>query len=162
MNIFTCYNGDQEDRLKLKQHDVYPESLDLIVKICNELTRFARQVCQDKANRNWGDPHPYNPKNLRDVHDILAAAFRFYNDLQQLELFRSDKKTDPVIEWHRWLENEVRGWINYPNRVRWVQKLIHVDSHDDDLDRIAMNFNNDLTSYYYEVPWIKDTHFFEC
>ena len=91
-----------------------------------------------------------------------ACLFRFYNDFQQLELFRSDKKTDPVIEWHRWLENEVRGWINYPNRVRWVQKLIHVDSHDDDLDRIAMNFNNDLTSHYYEVPWIEDSHFFEC
>lgn len=162
MIIFTCFDGDEEDRLRNKQSKVYNASLDIITSECDRLTRFARFVVQDKENPTWGNMGSYNHKNLQDVHDILAAAFRFYNNFQQLEMFHSDKKSDPVVEWHGWLRSEIRSWVDYPQRVRWVQKLIHVESHDDDVNRIVAYFNDDLTSHFYEVPWRKDSHFFEC
>jgi hypothetical protein len=160
--ILTCFDGDEGDRLRNKQHEVYNESLDIITRECDRLTQFAKFVCQDRENPTWGKTEPYNHKNLQDLHDILAATFRFYNNFEQLEIFHSDKKSDPVTEWHGWLCSEIRSWIDYPQRVRWVQQLIHVESHDDEINKIVEYFNNDLTSHFYEVPWRKDTHYFGC
>ena len=125
MWVAPLFDDDVDMEVAWKQHDVYSDALWTIVSQCNRYTEFARRLLDDVDHTEWIAVDSFDHRTLQHAHDLLAAVWRFRNNLRQSELFAD---TDSVNEvqtlWLDWLRREVAEWIDYPDRVRLVQVIL--------------------------------------
>ena len=126
MWVLPRFDGDVDMEVAEKQNDVYGQVLWIIVRQCNLYAEFARRVLDDADHPEWGTVESFDHRTLQRAHDLLAAVWRFRNDFRQSDLPFVDKNSlDGVQElWLDWLRNEIARWIDYPERVRWVQLIL--------------------------------------
>ena len=51
MIVGSFFDGDDDEQVAWKQHDVYGNALQIIVGTCNRLTWFARGYCTTRNTR---------------------------------------------------------------------------------------------------------------
>ena len=137
-----------------KQHDVYSEALWIIVRQCNLYAEFARRVLDDADHPEWGTVKSFDHRTIQNSHDLLAAAWRFRNDFRQAALPFVDKKSLDEVQtlWLDWLRNEIAEWIDYPERVRWVQLIL--TNQNKPLGYVAeAQFALNIINRFSDVPW---------
>lgn len=129
MIVGTFFDGDDDTEVVWKQHDVYEEALSAIIQVSNRLTLFAKSLLDDRCHANWGTIKTCDHRALQGAHDILAAAWRFQNDLRQSEL-PLERRPEPLIPqtpenlWLRWLRDDVEKWVRQPALVRDIQLIL--------------------------------------
>ena len=154
MWVTPCFDGDVDMEVASKQHDVYGQALWIIVKQCNLYAEFALRVLDDADHPEWGTVESFDHRTIQNAHDLLAAAWRFRNDFRQSELpFVKKNSLDEVQDlWLDWLRNEIARWIDYPERVRWVQLILTNQNKQPGYvaeAQLALNIINGFAG----VPW---------
>ena len=126
MWVTPLFDDDADMDVASKQHDVYSDALWIIVSQCNRYTEFARRLLDDAHHSEWVTVDRFDHRTLQHAHDLLAAVWRFRNNLRQPGLpFASKDSLDKVQTlWLEWLRREVAGWIDYPDRVQLVQVIL--------------------------------------
>ena len=154
MWVVPRFDGDVDMELAKKQHDVYGQALGIIVRQCNQYAEFARRVLDDADHSEWGTVESFDHRTLQGAHDLLAAVWRFRNDFRQPELPFEDKNSLDEAQklWLDGLRNEIATWIDYPERVRWVQLIL--TNQNKPLGyiveaQLALNIINGFS----DVPW---------
>ena len=79
-------DGEVDNYVMWRQHDVYYPALHIIVDTCQEYIRLAYSLISD-PDKNWESIESYDHRTLQDSHDILAAAwrFRYENEVRQMD-----------------------------------------------------------------------------
>jgi hypothetical protein len=127
--VGTFFAGDEDTKIAWKQHDVYGEALEAIIKVSNRLTLFAKSLLDDKAHASWGTIETCDHRTLQGAHDILAAAWRFQNDFRQSDL-PLERRHEPLVPhtpenlWLWWLRDEIERWVCQAALVRDVQMIL--------------------------------------
>ena len=141
MWVFTCFDGDYDEEVAWKQHDVYRDALGIIVQTCNLFALRARALLDDTDHPDWGTVGTFDHRTLQRAHDLLAAVWRFRYDARQFELSVDPRHpcwVRPLVDreapvkshdllaevparWLGWLREEVDGWLHSPHLVRSVQ-----------------------------------------
>ena len=154
MYIIPLFEGDVDMEVARKQHDVYPQALEIIVWKCARYTEFARFLLNDADHPEWGTVDSYDHRTLQHAHDLLAAVWRFRNDFRQAVLPFAAKKSLHEVQtlWLDWLRHEITGWIDYPHRVRWVQ-LILANQHKLPGYIAEALLSLDIIDWFTDVPW---------
>ena len=154
MWVVPRFDGDVDMELAKKQHDVYGQALGIIVRQCNLYAEFARRVLDDADHPEWGTVESFDHRTLQEAHDLLAAVWRFRNDIRQTGMpFVDGHSLDEVQElWLDWLRNEIDRWFEYPERVRWVQLILTNQNKPSGYvaeAQLALNIINGFS----DVPW---------
>ena len=170
MLVFAYFDGDDDEEVALKQHDVYGEALFIIVRTCNLFALRARTILEDTDHPDWGTVEKFDHRTLQGAHDILAAVWRFRHDVRQFELFVEMRWGWPLIDpgtpvephdllaevpgrWLAWLREEVEGWSALPHLVRLVQ-LILANQNEPAGYRAESQLSVHLFDQFEDVPWI--------
>lgn len=154
MWVVPRFDGDVDMELAKKQHEVYGQALGIIVRQCNLYAEFARSLLDDDDHPEWGTVESFDHRTLQGAHDLLAAAWRFRNAFRQSELpFVNKNSLDEAQKlWLDGLRNEVDRWINYPERVRWVQLIL--TNQNKPLGYIAeAQLALNIINGFSDVPW---------
>ena len=172
MLVFPWFDGDDDDEVAWKQHDVYRDALGIIVRKCNLFALRARALLDDTAHPDWGTVERFDHRTLQAAHDVLAAVWRFRHDARQFELSgdvlhpRRDRPLvdlepsvepqDPLVEvpgrWLDWLRGEVDGWLHSPHLVRSVQ-LVLANQNEPAGYVAESQLTLDLLDRFEDVPW---------
>jgi len=151
MILSNQFEGDSK-QVADAQHDVYYQALDIIVKNCNRLVLFAKQVLQSEKFEDWGLINQYDHRTLQFQHDLLAAAWRYRSNAAQKTIDLTENELNISQEWLEWLANEVQSWINRPEFVRYVQVIL--SNQNSALGYEAeTRLNLEIMDYFYDVPW---------
>lgn len=126
MIVASFFEDDEDQEVAWKQHEVYGDALGIIVGTCNRHALFARAVLHDSKHDDWGTVVRFDHRTIQNAHDLLAAAWRFENDLRQPKLpFEPENPLDHVQAlWLEWLRKETEKWITAPWIVRSVQVIL--------------------------------------
>ena len=155
MIVAPCYEGDDDDEVAWKQHDVYSDALAIIVGTSNRHARFAREMLDDSEHAEWGTVDTFDHRTVQGAHDLLAAAWRFENDMRQPALpFEPDNPLDHVQrQWLEWLRRETADWTTAPRIVRSVQ-LILTNQNQPMGYRAEAQLGLDIMDSFEDVPWM--------
>jgi hypothetical protein len=154
--VAKFFEGDNDEELAWKQHDVYHQGLRTIFETCNRLTRFARNLLGDSSTSLWGTIERFDHRTLQDAHDLLAAAWRYRVDSRQGK-FPFDPKflsTDQSVEehWLNWLRTEVQSWWENYFLVQQVQIILSNQNTEEGYvaeARLAL----ELLRRFSDLPW---------
>lgn len=125
MIVAELFQGDDDTEIAWKQHDVYNQALQIIVGTCQSYARFARRLLNDQDHDPWGYVEKFGHKAIQSSHDLLAAVWRYKNDLRQNELpFIQRGPADVERLWLAWLRDEVESWTDAPDLVRHVITIL--------------------------------------
>ena len=128
MIIGSCFCNDVDYRTKRAQHDVYYNSLSIIVDGCIRHVQAAAALLEVGWPPEWLSDPTYDHRTLQAAHDILAAAWRFIADTAQPRLPAPIGHPDlarPLMEqWHDWLRTEVAAWVGRPHLVRLLMTIL--------------------------------------
>lgn len=154
MWITPQFDDDVDMEVASKQHDVYSDALWIIVSQCNLYTEFARRLLNDTHHSEWVTVDSFDHRTLQHAHDLLAAVWRFRNNLRQPGLpFVSKDSLDKVQTlWLDWLRREVTAWIDYPDRVGLVQVILANQNRPLGY-RAESQLSLDIMDAYPDVPW---------
>ena len=154
MYVIALFEDDVDTEVAWKQHDVYSEALGIIVSRCNQYAEFARHLLDDADHPDWGTVSSFDHRTLQHAHDLLAAVWRFRNNLRQPGLpFASKDSLDKVQTlWLEWVRNEISGWIYCPERVRLVQ-LILTHQNEPPGYMAETQLSLDIMDGFPDVPW---------
>jgi len=156
MIVGKYFEGDEDDDLAWKQHDVYLRALRTITETCNGLTRFSRNLLGDTSPSLWGTISHYDHRTLQLPHDLLAAAWRYRIDARQGK-FPFDPQfltVDEPIEthWLTWLRVEVESWWKDFILVQQVQIILENQNSDAGY-KAESRLAYELLSRFSDVPW---------
>ena len=154
MIVAPLFEGDDDDEVALKQHDVYGHALAVIVSTCNRHVRFARAVLNDADHPGWGTVEDFDHRTMQNAHDLLAAAWRFRHDFRQSSLpFESENPREKVQTlWLDWLRREIADWTTKPGLVRSVQLVL--TNQNKPAGYVAEGqLCLDILDWFSEVPW---------
>lgn len=159
MIVGKYFEGDNDEDLAWKQHDVYGRALWTITETCNGLTRFSRNLLDDRSPSLWGTISRYDHRTLQLPHDLLAAAWRYRIDARQGKFpfdpqFLSD---DEPIEthWLTWLRSEVESWWKSALLVKQVQIILENQNSDAGY-KAESRLAYELLNRFSDVPWTPD------
>lgn len=133
MIVGKFFEGDHDMEVAWKQHDVYWDALNIVVQTCKRLTGFAKTLLDTDVRPDWDIVDRYDHRTLQGAHDLLAAAWRFRNDLLQPELPFPKPPPGPFKDlvpdtlenlWLWWLRDEVESWYSSPRLIRYVQTIL--------------------------------------
>lgn len=156
MIVARYFEGDDDDDLAWRQHDVYPRALRSITDTCNGLTRFSRSLLGDKSPSLWGTISRYDHRTLQLHHDLLAAAWRYRIDSRQGK-FPFDPQfltVDEPLEthWLTWLRLEVESWWKDFLLVQQVQIILENQNSDAGY-KAETRLASELLRRFSDVPW---------
>ena len=162
MIVGCFFEGDTDDEVALKQHDVYHRALRIILETCNQHARFARAVLSDTNHPEWGTVEEFDHRTIQDAHDLLAAAWRFEHDMRQPELPFKPKNSLVTAEvlWLDWLRQETARWSTAPRIVRSVQ-IILTNQNKAIGYTAESQLCLDILAKFADVPWqrgLRETH----
>lgn len=127
MIVGASFEGDWDDVLKWKQHDVYGDALGIIVATCREHVARAASLLEVERPRQWETDAQVDHRVLQDAHDILAAVWRHATSPRQTSLLLEVPATRAirgVNGWLEWLRVEVRSWSEEPRLVALVSAIL--------------------------------------
>ena len=155
MTHFSFFIDDNDYEVFAKQTAVQSHALYAIVNTCNQLARFARRLLSDENYPEWGKAESFEIDTLITVHDILAAVWRFKNDLRQYE-FNFDRMPKPTPEqlWLKWLREQVNEWVWQPELVRYIQQIL-CNQHTPVGYLAEARLCLSLLEAYTGIPWTK-------
>ena len=175
MWVISCFDGDDDEEVAWKQHDVYSDALGIIVRTCNLFALRARALLDDTDHPDWGTVETFDHRTLQRAIDLLAAVWRFRHDARQFELsvdVRHPRWRRPLVDreapvkphdllaevpgrWLDWLREEVDGWLHSPHLVRSVQLV--VANQNEPAGYVAESqLELDLLGRFEDVPWIPE------
>ena len=156
MIVSTYFKGDGscDSHVQWLQHDVYHEALGIITGTCQEQMRIAHALLEDWE---WEFIESYDHRTMQDVHDVLAAVWRFRYEIEirQFELpFERPNSKEPnfVGHWLRWLREEVESWTHYPERIRLVVKILRNQNQPEGYQAETALYWNIIEACS-DVPW---------
>lgn len=127
MIVGASFEGDWDDVLKWKQHDVYGNALGIIVATCREHVSRAASLLEVERPRQWETDVQIDHRTLQDAHDILAAVWRHATSPAQasppLEV-PATRVLHGVTGWLEWLHVEVHSWWREPRLVALVSAIL--------------------------------------
>lgn len=108
MIISKCFDGDNDESLKMWQHDYYNEMLQVWLSIVYEVIEDHRNRNKyDKLVKMWDDSKleegRFDHRCLQDSHDAVATSFRFSAKHELVETTRLYKKS----YWKKYFEKVV-------------------------------------------------------
>lgn len=153
MIVAPKYHGDEDHAIMSLQHDVYLEAIGLILDVTREhflratrllrtSTRFVTEFVTIKS---------CDHRTLQDVHDLLAAAWRYSKSTsQQLDLF--DDPDISVRSWLGWLDRELQQWVDEP---MLLIELASIVTHQNSAAGYAAESRLFIALFerHYQVPW---------
>lgn len=154
MWVVPLFDDDVDMEIAWMQHDVYSDALWTIVSQCNRYTEFARRLLDDANLPEWVAIDSFDHRTLQHAHDLLAAVWRFRNNLRQPGLpFVAKDSLDEVQDlWLSWLRREVAAWIDYPDRVRLVRVILA--NQNTPLGHMAESqLSLNILDGFPDVPW---------
>ncbi len=159
MIVGSRFEGDVDEEIWRRQHDVYREAVSAIREVSNRITRNAAALLGCEAKSGWGNFDSCDHRTLQDAHDILAAVWRFRFDLRQGVLkLENEKKTflplptTPEGLWLLWLRDELSSWVWEPTLVRSVQIILAHQNKP--VGYVAeAKLCRDLIDRFEDVPW---------
>ena len=175
------FEGDDDDAVALKQHDVYRDALHVLVLGCIRHVEFSLTVLGDGEDLNAsklglpdGDlsftfhPDPgavrsigtvrYDHRTLQNGHDLLAAAWRFRVRPPQSELFEPPCPPEKVQElWLGWLYREVESWTDHPSLVRSLY-LVLTNQNEPPGYIAESQLCLGILARFSEVPWLPELY----
>ena len=172
MLVFPWFDGDDDDEVAWKQHDVYRDALGIIVRKCNQFALRTRGLLDDTAHPDWGAVERFDHRTLQTAHDLVAAVWRFRHDARQFELLVDVPRPrlgrplvdlespatprDPLDEvpgrWLDWLRGEVDDWLHSSHLVRSVQ-LVLANQNEPAGYVAESQLELDLLDRFEDVPW---------
>ena len=162
MIVGSKFDGDVDKKLMWDQCVVYHRAVRVIVKKCDQMAAFARNLLADEIHTGWGqhDNDNYHHITLSRAHDLIAAAWRYrfapsdrvFPFAEENPEFSADYSQ--MHGWQSWLNEELDSWIHAPHLVRSVQLIL---SHQNDYlgDRAQYELFKDLVRHFHDVPWNK-------
>lgn len=152
MIIGSKFDGDKNTELMMAQHDVYGNSLDIMVKEIYIIYRNSREVLKDFTTDSLLgalDDLTYDHRCLQNSHDHLAAYWRKAFDYSSPHLpFKP--MSDFVTDWQDWLRDEVRGWFyRNPTAITGLRTVLTSQSFGNTIANMAeMEFEHKLALMY--------------
>jgi len=110
-------------------------------------------IASEKEEARWPDDDSIDHRTMQDVHDLLAAAWRFEASPAQFALGETRAApVDRMDEWLRWLRTTVEAWSSKPERVRTVMLII--TNQNTQVGYVAEDqLRNYLAAEYEHIPW---------
>ena len=155
----SYFEGDADQRVAWKQHDVYHNALGIIVAICNEYTNVARFILDDADHSEWGTVETFDHRTLQHGHDLIAAVWRFRSDYGYARLPFDGKDTLDEVQtlWLHWLRLEVDTWIRQPCLIRSVQLILAHQNKPTGYEAES-KFCTEIVGRFSDMPWAKRIH----
>ena len=128
MIVTTCFPGDTNDILKWIQHDLYGESLSLLVLKCS-IRYLAAISLVEKTTELWRQMvrmDGFDHRVLQDAHDKIAAYYRFaYNKSQMPLPFDPLPYEERLLQdWREFFQVEVRQLAQDDRIVRAILTVV--------------------------------------
>jgi len=181
MWVAPRFEGDDDNAVAGKQHDVYSDALHVIVLGCIRHVALSLTILADGEDFNppkLGLPdgdhsfafHPnsgevsgvgtvrFDHRTLQDAHDLLAGAWRFRVRPPQPELFASPCPLEEVQEtWLGWLYREVDSWTEQPSLVRFLYRVLTNQNEPSGYvaeSRLCLG----ILGRFPDVPWLPELY----
>ena len=158
MMLGRRFQGDVDKSLISAQHDVYWDSLRIIVRKCGQLTKFARNLLEDEAHARWGEHDRFDHRTLQMAHSLIAATWRYrFAPIDRTFPF-ADQNPEYSADvsrmrgWLKWLEAEIGQWIEAPHLVRSVEIILTHQNQDEGYAAEEVLYR-DLINHFHDVPW---------
>ena len=115
------------------------------------------RVLHDSKHEDWGKEVRLDHRTVQGAHDLLAAAWRFKNDLRQGTLaFEPQIRLDDVPRlWIQWLQDETASWVAAPWIVRSVQIILRNQNQPLGYKAEA-ELCLEILNRFADVPWRPD------
>ena len=153
--VGRSFEGDDDDFMKWRQHDVYGDALRIIVSSCKAHSENAAALLQTTLPAGWQLGPTFDHRVLQGCHDILAAAWRCEANSAQgvLTLERQLVYHDDVTRWLRWLQGQVAAWNTKPHLVRLVMTAL---ANQNTVPGYAAEttLSESLKNWFNNVPWL--------
>ena len=129
MIVTSVYKNDDNELLKMVQHDDYMRSVGSIFRAATSALVRAdallgtELLIVEKARAVTTFDH----RALQGAHDILAATYRYrHDDGGQMRLFEeaSAQATRYCAHWRMWLGEQLQELVEYPQFVRSVVESV--------------------------------------
>lgn len=146
------FEGDNNDVIMWKQHDIYNNALTEILSGADRLGCFSRAVLDLSPVRDWSLNCDH--RTIQGAHDILAAAWRYKFCNVQHELFEQQLN---VNYWVDWLRNEIISWVNHPEIVKEILVILANQNTKNGYAAEA-RLCLALMLHYNDVPWRKNLY----
>ena len=158
MIVGKYFEGDYDEFVSWRQHDVYHAALEIIISTCIRYARFARNLLDDHDNEAWDKIEIWkcDRRAFQPAHDLLAAAWRYRNDLRQqpLPLDPTEDRKDWIEGlWLEWLRSEVESWIDAPQIVRSVMIILTNQNQTVGCEAETL-LSRHILSRFHAVPWV--------
>lgn len=156
MIVGHSFQGDDDtDFAWTEQHVVYYQALGLIFSVLKERWRYAALIIGDAKHLFDLDITDCDHRDIQNIHDIFAAAYRFRINTRQVSLdFDRGNFSSPTKEdWLAWLEEECKR--QEPYFVRLFIKLVSNKNHVH-VPGLIGKLSLQLLDWYSEVPWNVD------
>lgn len=153
MIVSEAFAGDSMP-VAWHQHDVYGEAVSLIARECQRKALKAAAILgvvpPSAAMMEGGVDH----RTLQKAHDIVAAAWRFRENVAQTRFALDATAPLGMEDWLIWLGNEVATWDHEPSLVRLVIEILGNQN-----SKSGYRAENQLTlallNRFRDVPWNK-------
>ena len=113
--------------------------------------------CTTRNTRIGGKEVRLDHRTVQGAHDLLAAAWRFKNDLRQGTLaFEPQISVEDVPQlWLQWLQKETESWVETPWIVRWVQIMLRNQNQSLGYKAEA-ELCLEILNRFEDVPWLAE------
>jgi hypothetical protein len=155
MLVYSAFDGDEDNGTMWEQHDCYRENLSAIVRICRDHVCFAISLLQLPWPAYWQTDLSYDHRALQNVHDLLAAAWRFRTAETQPELPFDGKQISAecrMAQWSNWLREEVESWREQPRFIALLMTIL-ANQNDEIGYRAEADLEQLLRVRFSDVPW---------
>ena len=155
MIVGTSFKGDDDDFIKLKQHDVYDRALTTIIHNVYKYTKAAKIIidCDLIEPPDW--PESFDHRTIQTGHDKLAAVWRNKTNLEKLKAHAATCEEPDFIEtnWLNWLHVETMDWISEPQLIGAIYKILLNQNKKIGYQHEAL-LNYLLIKRFSFVPWV--------
>lgn len=158
MIVGYLFDGDDDDDTKWHQHGAYGEALAAIVSTCREHVTLAVNLLQVDWPARWPREDLLDHRAVQDVHDLLAATWRFRVCPSQLNLpFRENRQEDQtqMQAWISWLRAEVDSWRHAPWLIDKIMTILAKQNRPAGQD-VAESLAVQLRERFRDVPWVTE------
>ena len=156
MIVSRSFEGDDDDFMKWRQHEVYGDALRIIISACKAHSENAAALLQTTLPIGWQLGPTFDHRVLQDCHDILAAAWRYEANPAQgvLTFGRQPGDSEDVIRWLQWLQDQVTAWNTEPHLVRLVMTAL-ANQNTAPGYAAETTLSESLKSLFNNVPWFR-------
>jgi len=129
MIVGRVFEGDDDADTQDMQHDLYHDSLGIIVAGCRKHCERATRLLQvkDPLFDRFCASKSVDHRTIQSAHDLMAAYWRYRTRRTYPMLPFEDKDTArrrAIAEWLAWLQREIDSWADEPHLVRTLAACI--------------------------------------